>query len=54
MGKKFGLNEAPEKWASTEFKEANFGDKRLTSRLIKLADNLGSLPECSCVSGEVA
>jgi len=32
-------------WASTEFGKANFGDKRLTKRLVKLADNLAELPE---------
>jgi len=32
-------------WASKEFGEANLGDKRLTSRLIKLADRFSELPE---------
>ena len=32
-------------WASEEFGEANLGDQRLTSRLIKLADRFSELPE---------
>jgi len=34
-------------WASTEFEKANFGDKRLTKRLVMLADNLAELPKSS-------
>lgn len=40
------INQSTE-WAHNEFKEANFGDQRLTARLIKLADHLSNLPECS-------
>ena len=32
-------------WAASEFGMANFNDKRLTNRLIKLADHFGSTPE---------
>lgn len=28
-------------WARTEFRSAEFGDKRLTDRLVKLGDELG-------------
>lgn len=34
-------------WALNEFGGANFGDSRLTTRLIKLADHLAALPESS-------
>lgn len=47
MASKSQFNQSTDEWANTEFKGANFGDQRLTSRLIKLADNLGNLPECS-------
>ncbi len=46
MATKLSSSQSTE-WASTEFKGANFGDQRLTTRLIKLADDLASLPECS-------
>lgn len=31
-------------WVQTEFRSAEFGDKRLTDRLVKLGDELGSSP----------
>jgi hypothetical protein len=34
-------------WADNEFGNADFGDERLTKRLIKLADSLADLPESS-------
>jgi hypothetical protein len=34
-------------WAKSEFGECQFGDKRLTKRLIKIADSLANLPESS-------
>src|SRR5215469_3107042 len=34
-------------WAISEFGECQFDDKRLTKRLIKIADSLASLPESS-------
>lgn len=34
-------------WAHDEFKEVNFGDVRLTQRLIKLSDDLSKSPESS-------
>ncbi len=37
----------PEAWAVNEFAEANFGDHRLTCRLIKLAETLANSPESS-------
>lgn len=47
MVKQSQLNQSFDEWANTEFEQADFGDQRLTNRLIKLADNLASLPECS-------
>lgn len=41
------ISSQPSEWALSEFGEANFGDKRLTKRLVKLADNLAELPESS-------
>jgi hypothetical protein len=35
------------RWAHNEFGEADFGDQRLTARLIKLADSLAECPESS-------
>lgn len=34
-------------WSSTEFGDTEFGDKRLTKRLVKLSDSLVNLPESS-------
>jgi hypothetical protein len=31
-------------WIRTEFRSAEFGDKRLTDRLVQLGDELGSSP----------
>jgi len=31
-------------WIQTEFRSAEFGDKRLTDRLVQLGDELGSSP----------
>ncbi len=39
-------NESNE-WAKNEFGDAVLGDKRLTDRLVKIADSLISLPESS-------
>ena len=36
-----------EAWAMNEFGEAQIGDKRLTKRLVKLADRLGDAPSAS-------
>ena len=36
---------APGGWASQEFARAHFGDQRLTSRLIRVADRISELPE---------
>jgi hypothetical protein len=47
MSKRSELNQSFDEWANTEFEGANFGDQRLTARLIKIADSLGNLPECS-------
>ena len=46
MIKQSRLNRS-EGWAFGEFGEAKFGDTRLTTRLIKLADDLAELPESS-------
>ena len=34
-------------WAAQEFGENDFGDKRLTSRLIKIAEQFAEAPETS-------
>jgi hypothetical protein len=34
-------------WSSTEFGDTEFGDKRLTKRLVKLSESLVNLPESS-------
>ena len=47
MNVTFPLNQLLDEWANAEFREADLGDQRLTTRLIKITDNLASLPECS-------
>ena len=46
MGGQLRPNQLSE-WATTEFRDVKFGDKRLTDRLIKLSDSLANLPESS-------
>lgn len=45
MGSKGIERRAPGGWASQEFARANFGDQRLTSRLIRVVDRISELPE---------
>ncbi len=47
MSSEFQLNASFDQWANTEFRQANLGDQRLTTRLIKITNQLAKLPECS-------
>lgn len=37
----------PSGWAASEFGIVNFGDKRLSKRLLKISDSFANSPECS-------
>ena len=40
----------PNEWVISEFRGINFGDKRLTDRLIKIADSFAVAPDLKRVS----
>ncbi|HFD2297655.1 TPA: transposase DNA-binding-containing protein, partial [Legionella pneumophila] len=40
-------NNSSSGWAESEFGIVNFGDKRLSKRLLKIADSFANSPECS-------
>jgi hypothetical protein len=47
MDKMWGESKAISGWAASEFGEVDFGDKRLSNRLLKLADTFVKTPENS-------
>ncbi len=47
MANKWGKMNNPDSWATHEFADIDFGDKRLNDRLVKLCESFSDAPECS-------